>query len=71
MRVSLAKNFSNGGYGEPELTISCNQTRLPVEGFGNQPSHKPLYLQFVLLTRFTGVKVAQKLLEWPTVTGPA
>jgi hypothetical protein len=31
---------------EPELTISYNQARLPVEGLGHQPSHKSFNLHF-------------------------
>jgi hypothetical protein len=48
---------------EPELVISCDQVRLPVKRLGNQPSHKTFHLQFVLPTRYVGVKVAQKLSE--------
>ena len=54
------------GNAEPEPAISCNQARLPVEGLAHQPSHKNLDLRLVLLARCPGVKVAQKLWEWPT-----
>jgi hypothetical protein len=26
---------------EPEAIISCKQARLPIEGLGHKPSHKP------------------------------
>ena len=42
---------------EPELTISYNQARLPVEGLGHQSGNKTLDIQFVLPIRYTGIKV--------------
>ena len=42
---------------EPELVISYNQARLPVEVLRHQPSHKPYHLQFVLTTRCAAVKI--------------
>jgi hypothetical protein len=48
---------------EPETVSFCNQERLPKEGLGHQPSHKTFNQQFVLPTRYAGVKVVQKLKE--------
>jgi hypothetical protein len=65
MRVILAKTPRNGDT-EPEAAILCNQARLPMEELGHQTSHKSFDLQLVLPTRCAGVKVVQKLWEWPT-----
>ena len=51
---------------KPEPTISCNQARLLVEELRNQCSHKTFNLQFALPPTCAGVKVSQKLKEWPT-----
>jgi hypothetical protein len=45
---------------EPELAISCNQARFPMEGLGQQPSHKTLDPQFVLPTGYAGIKDGAK-----------
>jgi hypothetical protein len=60
VRVTLATTPSNGDLG-PEQALSRNQATLPVEGLGQQPSHKTFKVQYVLPTRCAGVKVAQKL----------
>jgi hypothetical protein len=41
---------------EPESAISSNDARLPMEGLGHQPSHKTLDPQFILPTRYVGIK---------------
>lgn len=43
-----ARENSYMGDPEPELSIFCYQTRLPVQGQGHQPSHKAFDLQFAL-----------------------
>jgi hypothetical protein len=50
---------------EPEVATFCDQAWLPVEILGHQPSHKAFHLQFVLTSRWAGVKVVQNLWEWP------
>ena len=40
---------------EPEVATSCSQVGLPVEGGGNQPSHKPL-IQKVSSLQDAGIK---------------
>ena len=61
--VTLAKTPSSGDM-EPELGISCNQARLPVEAQAHQPSHKTFALQFVLPVDCAGVKMEQREREW-------
>ena len=41
---------------EPKLAISCNQTSLPMEGLGHQPSHKTLDPQLILLKGYVGLE---------------
>ena len=41
---------------KPELDISYNMQRLPLEGLGHQPTHKCLDPQFVLSIRYALVK---------------
>lgn len=65
MRVAPAKTLVMGDM-ESTPAISSNQARLPVEGLGDQPSHKTFELQFVLPAGCAGVKVAQELWKWPT-----
>jgi hypothetical protein len=51
---------------ELEPTFCSSQARLLMEELGQQPSHKTFDLEFFLPTRCAGVKVVQKLWEWPT-----
>lgn len=51
--MNLVKTPHNGDM-EPELAISCNQARHPVEGLGYQPSHKNFNLQFFHLQNVLG-----------------
>jgi hypothetical protein len=50
---------------EPELVISYSQASLPMEGARHQPIHKTFNPKFVLTTRCPGIKMEQKLREWP------
>ena len=43
--------------------VLCNQKILPIEGLGQQPSHKTLHPQFLLPTRCARVKMEQNLRE--------
>ena len=51
---------------ETEVTISCSQADLPVEGKGHQPTHKTFDTKFVLPTRYTEIKMQQILRKQPT-----
>jgi hypothetical protein len=42
---------------KPETTTAYNQIRFPMKGLGHQPTHKSLHPQFVLPTRYAGVKM--------------
>lgn len=55
---------------ESELVISCAQASLPIEGLGEQPSHKTLEPQFVIHINCAGVK-GQNLMEGPTIDWPS
>jgi hypothetical protein len=60
------------GNTEPEPTISCPQTRLPMEGLGHQSSHKTLAPQCVLPTGCIGLGGWSR--SWgkgQSMTGPA
>jgi hypothetical protein len=54
---------------EPEIATSYNQARLTIEKWGQQPIHKTIDPQFSLPARFAGIKMEQKLREWPMI-GP-
>lgn len=55
---------------EPEATISCNMKKLPMEGWGHQPSHKIFDPQFVLFTQCEGGIDGAEIKEWPTTDWP-
>jgi hypothetical protein len=46
---------------ETEVATSCSQSRLLVEGWGQQHTHKTFNPKFVLPTRCTGIKMEQRL----------
>jgi hypothetical protein len=46
--------------------IHNSQIGLPVEGGEHQPTHKTFNSKFVLLRKFTGIKMEQRLGEWLT-----
>jgi hypothetical protein len=45
---------------EPKMVTFYNKAILPVVGLEHQPSHKPLDPQFVLPTRYSGIKLEKK-----------
>ena len=49
---------------KPEMSISW--TKFSMEGMGHQSYYKNFIVQFLLPTRFAGVKLEQILREWPT-----
>ena len=51
-----------------ELSVSCDQARLPVERSGHQPSHTTFDLKSVLTMECVEVRVVQRL--WESMTGP-
>lgn len=51
---------------EPEVAISSNQVRLPVEGGRHQPTHKTIDPNFFLPPRSVRIKMEQRLSLWPT-----
>jgi hypothetical protein len=51
---------------ELEMATSCSQARLPMEGLGHQSSHKTFNSQFALSIRCAGIKMEQKMMEWPS-----
>jgi hypothetical protein len=51
---------------EPVLPISGNQSRLPMTDSELQSTQKTFDLQFILPTRYAGIKIEQKLREKPT-----
>ena len=62
--------FLPAGDRETEVETTCSQAGLPEEGEGHQPTHKTLDLKFVLPTRCAGIKIEQRLREWPTNDWP-
>jgi hypothetical protein len=55
---------------ETEIATSCSRPGLPLKGGEYQPTHKTLDLKFALPTRSTGIKMEQRLREWPTKYWP-
>lgn len=51
---------------ETEMATSCNQERLPMEGSEHHLSYTTLDPQFVMPIIWVGIKLEQKLKEWPT-----
>jgi hypothetical protein len=51
---------------ETEVVTSCSKAGLSVEGGGYQPSHKTFNPKFVITTRSAGIKMEERLKEWPT-----
>jgi hypothetical protein len=54
-------------YRETEVATSCSQAGLLVEGGGLQSNHKTLNPKFVLPTRCAGIKMEQRMREWPAI----
>ena len=52
-------------YRETEVATFCRQAGLPVKRVGLQYNHKTLNPKFVLPTRCAGIKMEQRLREWP------
>lgn len=48
---------------ETELSIFCDQARLPVVGLGHRPCHKTFDLQLVLPAGCVGAMVAQNVCQ--------
>ena len=48
---------------ETEVATSCSQAGFPVEGGGQQPTHKTFHPNMSLPTRYTGIKMELRLKE--------
>jgi hypothetical protein len=49
-----------------EVAYSCSQEGLVVEGREHNPTQKTFIPKFVLPTRYSGIKMEQRLREWPS-----
>jgi hypothetical protein len=55
---------------QDEMSTSCSQAELPVEGGGHKSTHKTFDPKCALPTRCAGIKMEQGLRGWPTNVWP-
>lgn len=55
---------------ETSVATSCSQVRRSVEEGRHQPNHETFNPKFVLTIRYIGIKMEQRLREWPTNDWP-
>jgi hypothetical protein len=69
MEVALVEIPSRGDV-EPEVTTFYSQSRLPVEEEGHQLTHNTFNTKSALITICAGIKLEQRLRDWPIMTCP-